>query len=78
MKGSMTTSLLLVLLGLGILWLAVTGRLPLLKRAWDLVTGSPDAVFPTNAPGGSLPTVGQQAQAITMVPLPYGPALSMS
>lgn len=74
-----------VALGLFILYLAVTGKLNTLPQLWAGITGwwtsgaawSSSPQQPTSGPGG-LGTVGAQAQAITLMPLPVGPALAMS
>ena len=75
-----------VVLGLFILYLAVTGKLNALpalgmgiKRWWlTNVWMAPEQVKPSGGPGGGAPSVGAQAQAITLAPLSVGGALSMS
>lgn len=73
-----------VALGLFILYLAVTGKLNTLPALWAGVQSwwTSGAAWSAGAKpastGAELPRVGAQAQAITMMPLPVGPALSMS
>jgi hypothetical protein len=71
-----------VALGLFILFLAVTGKLNKLPSLWTGIVGwwnsgaawSSSPIIPSGTGGSS--SVGAQAQAITLAPLPYGPALS--
>jgi hypothetical protein len=73
-----------VALGLFILYLAVTGKLNQLPNLWTGLKSwwtsgaawSSSPVRPSSSPSDL--GVGATAQAITMAPLPVGPALSMS
>jgi len=74
-----------VALGLFILYLAVTGRLNQLPQLWAGITSwwnagpggyTPSSwVKPSSGPATTVPDVGAQARAITLMPLPVGPAL---
>lgn len=67
--GNLSTSLLLLVVAVFILWLAATGRIKAIPTAWDIIVHGDDATTATNAGGTSIPL-------LTPISLPALPKLN--